>query len=86
MDKAQLEELAAFIREHRSSESNFELLVNKLNEASNGDNHLAAPLSEIKEKLIPPYEKAKEAGGTAWPEYEKFVSEFEKTITEALRE
>ena len=41
---------------------------------------------EVKEKLIPPYQKARETGGSAWPEFEKFVSEFEKTVTEAIRE
>ena len=86
MTKEQLEDLAAFIREHRSSESNFEKIYAKLEEAGNdSDTEFKAAVSEIKEKSVPTYEKAKEAGGTAWPEFEKFVSEFEKTVTEALK-
>ena len=87
MDKSQLDELAVFIREHRSSESNFDKLSNKLDEAANnGSGDFSSSLSEVKEKLIPPYQKARETGGSAWPEFEKFVSEFEKTVTEAIRE
>jgi len=86
MDKTQLEDLAAFIREHRSSEGNFEKIYAKLEEVTNDDDaEFAATLSDIKEKTVPPYQKAKEAGGTAWPEFEKFVSEFEKTVTEAIK-
>ena len=86
MTKEQLEDLAAFIREHRSSESNFEKIYAKLEEVTNdGDTEFKAAVSEIKEKSVPTYGKAKESGGTAWPEFEKFVSEFEKTITEALK-
>lgn len=86
MDKTQLENLAAFIREHRSSEGNFEKIYAKLEEVTNDeDAEFAASLSDIKEKTVPPYQKAKEVGGTAWPEFEKFVSEFEKTVTEALK-
>ena len=86
MDKRQLEDLAAFIREHRSSESNFEKIYAKLEEANAGaDDEVKASFSEIKEKAAPTYQKAKETGGTAWPEFEKFVSEVEKTITEAMK-
>jgi hypothetical protein len=35
--KQQLEELAAFIRAHRSAESNFEILFQKLTEACNAE-------------------------------------------------
>jgi hypothetical protein len=89
MNKTHLEDVAAFLREHRSSESNFDKLYAKLEEESakgTADADYQQALSEIKEKSIPTYQKAKEAGGTAWPEFEKFVSEFERTVTEALRD
>ncbi|RZJ99859.1 MAG: hypothetical protein EOO46_21740 [Flavobacterium sp.] len=86
MDKSQLEDLAAFIREQRSSESNFEKIYAKLEEVNNDeDPEFKSAISDIKEKGVPTYQKAKEASGTAWPEFEKFVSEFEKTVTEAIK-
>jgi hypothetical protein len=87
MDKTQLEEVAAFIREHRSNESNFEKLYAKLEEETGKDDtNYTNQLQEIKEKGAEEYRKAKQTSGTAWPEFEKFVSEFEKTVVEALRE
>jgi hypothetical protein len=88
MDRTRLEDLAAFIREHRSSESNFEKLYARLEEelASNdADQEFKASVAGIKDKSVPVYQKAKEAGGTAWPEFEKLVSEFEKTVTDAIK-
>jgi hypothetical protein len=87
MGKVQLEEVTAFIREHRSNESNFEKLYAKLEEQTREDNKTyTSQLLEIKEKSAEEYRKAKETGGTAWPEFEKFVSEFEKTVIDALKE
>lgn len=87
MQKTRLEEIAAFIREHRSKEENFEKLLARLDEAehevTNGT--FKSAVDPIRTKAEE-YEKAKETGGTAWPEFEKFVTGFEKSITEALRE
>ena len=87
MDKTHFEELAAFIREHRSNESNFEKLYAKLEEepSKGGSPAYREALPSIKTKAEE-YQKAKETGGIAWPEFEKFVSEFEKAVMEALRE
>ena len=80
MGKVQLEEVTAFIREHRSNESNFEKLYAKLEEQTREDNKTyTSQLLEIKEKSAEEYRKAKETGGTAWPE-------FEKTVIDALKE
>ena len=89
MDKQHLEELTGFIREHRSNESNFNLLYAKLEAETaerNGQAGYTNSLIEVKEKTADEYHKAKETHGSAWPEFEKFVSDFEKTVTEALRE
>jgi hypothetical protein len=89
MDKKHLEDLAAFIRENRGNESNFEKLYRKLQEEAtngNGTGTYANDLEEIKEKSAMEYRKAKETRDTAWPEFEKFVGDFEKTITDALKE
>lgn len=87
MAKEQLEEVVAFIREHRSNENNFEKLHAKLQEETKKeDATYTTQLKEVGEKSAAEYRKAKETGGTAWPEFEKFVSEFEKTVIDALKE
>lgn len=85
MQKARLEEIAAYIREHRSAEENFEKLTAKLEETKREAGAELSGFDAIRTKADE-YRKAKETGGTAWPEFEKFVSEFEKTIMQALRE
>lgn len=85
------EECLQRIRDHRSSESNFETLCQTLREAKEaaqkGDNNqLADSLQEIEEKYAAEYKQAKETGGTAWPEFEKFVTQFERALTNAKRE
>jgi len=87
MDRNRLEEVAAFLREHRSNESNFETLYRKLQQEMKGkstETNYAAALHEANEKAEV-YRKAKETGGTAWPEFESFVSNFEKAVTEAAK-
>ena len=78
-DKNHFHDLAAFIKEHRSNEANFGLLYKKLEEEIRlaGENELPQ-LQELRDKTAAEYTKAKETAGTAWPEYEKFVSDFEK--------
>jgi hypothetical protein len=91
--KQQLEELAAFIRAHRSAESNFEVLFQKLTEACNAEaaeNGDAAQddylnlLQEARDKYAQTYRESKEKSTSAWPEFENFVTHFEKGVTGAL--
>lgn len=81
MEKNQLEEVAAFLRQHRGNESNAEAIYQKLEEAMAGSTNEAytQSLADVKEKASE-YRKAKETGGSAWPEFENFVSEFEKAV------
>lgn len=77
MTKNQVNELVAFIREHRSNEANFEKLYARLlKEIKNG----IPGLEDIKEKSAEEYRSAKQTGGNTWPEFEKFVSEFETIV------
>lgn len=84
------EDLLQKIREHRSSEGNFETLYGVLQEAKkfaeqNNNTELADELNEADEKYAAEYKRAKEVGGSAWPEFEKFVSQLERSLTEANR-
>lgn len=89
MDKARLEDTAAFLRDHRSSEEHFEIILSRLNEdtanAAFDETHRRR-LQEIGDKLVATYRKAKETGGSAWPEFENFVADYEKAVTEALKD
>jgi hypothetical protein len=91
--KQQLEELAAFIRAHRSAESNFEILFQKLTEACNAEaaeggeaaqNGYLNLLQEARDKYAETYRQSKEKGTSAWPEFENSVTHFEKGVTGAL--
>ena len=79
------EQLMAFIRENRGNEGNFDRLCARLDEElehNNASESYVRRLQEIKEKAAEGYKKAKEPTGTAWPEFEKFASQFEKAILE----
>lgn len=83
------EEIMQTIREHRSSESNFDKLCQELEKAivaAETNTSLVSDLQEVKEKYAAEYQKAKETGGSAWPEFEKFVTQFERTLTSANKE
>lgn len=84
MSENHLEELKHFIRDHRNSEGNFELLIRKLDdELKNNHNDNIAykeALQEIKTKQVEEYSIAKSKGGSTWPEFENFVSAFEKAL------
>ncbi|WP_121353826.1 hypothetical protein [Flavisolibacter nicotianae] len=76
------------IRELRSSEGNFEAICQLLTSATkaaeaSGNTALSAALNETREKYAAAYEKARETSGTAWPEFEKFVTELERALTGA---
>jgi ribosomal protein L16 Arg81 hydroxylase len=91
-DKNHLQELAKFIREHRSSEGHFETLYKRLvaeqqtvqQRASEPEQEYAMNLTEALEKHAATYQQHKETGGSAWPEFENFVSHFEKSVMDAL--
>lgn len=79
------------LREQRSSENNFESIRQTLQEATQtaqkeGNDTLAGSLKEVDEKYANAYEKAKETGGTAWPEFEKFVAQFERILTNSNKD
>ncbi|HET7896020.1 MAG TPA: hypothetical protein VFL47_00070 [Flavisolibacter sp.] len=85
---AGVDSVLQFIREHRSSEGNFDVLQQQLEKAiesarQQNETGLAEALQEVKEKYATAYQKAKETGGSAWPEFEKFVTQFELALTGA---
>jgi hypothetical protein len=84
--KEHLQDLALQIREARSNESHFEALaalVESECRAAGIDPAYRRELEEINEKEVAVYRQAKETGGSAWPEYEHFVSRFEKAVLAA---
>lgn len=94
-DKKHLEELARFIREHRSDEANFERLYHKLEETYTTlqksdtqpkDNGFAENLHKILETQAATYKQNKEKGISTWSEFETFVTHFEKAVIEALHQ
>lgn len=83
-----VEQIMQTIRENRSSESNYTLLQQELDKTIAAARQAGRPvvtkeLEDVKEKYAAEYEKAKEAGGTAWPEFEKFVTQFERALSQA---
>ncbi len=90
-EQQQLEEVISFLREHRNNESHFETIYAKLEEECNkgysGElQSYKDSLQELKEKEADAYRQMKETGGTAYPEFEKFTSGFEKAVTAAKKE
>lgn len=84
------ESLLQTIRDHRSSESNFEVISQTLRAAlrmaeENNHSSLAHSLKEIEEKYGTEYQKAKETGGSAWPEFENYVTQLERELTAAQK-
>lgn len=75
------EEVLEQIREYRSNEMNFEKIYGLLEkELDRSDGAYRESLEEVKEKEVEVYRKSRESGGTAWPEFEKFVSAFERAM------
>jgi hypothetical protein len=86
-----LEEVKQFLQEHRNNETHFEKLYARLEEECNRahDGELQTyvdSLQEVKEKQAEAYRQSRETGGTAWLEFEKFASGFEKAVTAAEKE
>ena len=87
--KAHLEGVMDFIQQYRSNEINFEKLSQKLDEeigTDGAEGEYVSDLTEVKEKAAQTYRQAKETSGSAWPEFEKFVTGFETAITNVLKE
>lgn len=78
---ADQQSILAFIRQHRGDESHFTVLHNRLLGDESADDSTLQPLKEEGEKLADVYKNAKEKSGTAWPEFENFVSFYEKSLT-----
>jgi hypothetical protein len=93
-DQKHLEELAQFIRAHRSSEPHFELLYSRLQEEVEAEKNSTDKvgvqyknnLEEAFDKYAAVYKENREKGISTWSEFETFVSHFERTVTEALHE
>ena len=83
-----LQEVLEFLKEHRSNEGNFEKIYAKLEEeaGAGGPGPYVEELRELKDKQAETYRQHKAEASTAWPEFEKFVSGFEKAITSCLAE
>jgi hypothetical protein len=84
--KEHLQKVAQQIREARSNESHFEHLVALVESECHLrdiDSTYRKELEGIKEKEAAVYRQAKEAGGSAWLEFEHFVSRFEKAVLAA---
>ena len=80
----QIRDTLLFIRDNRGNEASFEDLYQKLLDELRDENSSSAyreKLEEIKEKQAEVYRQAKDTQGSAWPEFENFVSEFEKAVT-----
>lgn len=74
-------ELQEFIRLHRNNESNFHVLLKKLEQKINeGNKSNITQLQEIKNKQAEEYTTAKQKSGNAWPEFENFVTAFERAL------
>ena len=85
---AHLEEVLAFIREHRSNAINFGKLEEKLEEElrnSQQDTEYHSALSEIKEKYASGFTEAREQGGSSWPEFENFIANFERSVIAEMK-
>jgi hypothetical protein len=80
-----LDDITDAIRESRSNESNFDVLCKYLQEAlavAEKQNNLSMQnnLKEVQDKYASEYLKARETRDSAWPEFEKFVTQFERSI------
>ncbi len=78
------EEQKQLLRDKRGAEGNFDELVASLQKAIEHAESVNSPqtdgLKEIMSRQVPKYKAAKENGGTTWPEFEQFVSAWEKLL------
>lgn len=72
-----IQDLKNFIRQHRSDEANFEKIFDKLKQEDSFLSHHADIMQKAEE-----YKTAKETRQEAWPEFEKFITEIEKSLLE----
>lgn len=83
-----LQDVLAFIREHRSNPMNFRKLEEKLGEElrnSKNDPEYHAALSEIQNKYASGFTEAREQNGQAWPEFENFIANFERSVIAEMK-
>lgn len=77
MSTTEAQQLLNFLREHRGNEANFQ----QINEAVTASIGNSIPgLQEVQDKYADAYTTAREQGGSAWPEFERYVSELEKCL------
>lgn len=91
--KEQLEDFLQFIRDRRSDEGYFGELSNKLDEviatinsSGAGNADFVELLREVKEKQGDAFKQAKENGGTAWPEFENYITQLERATVNRIKE
>lgn len=83
MDTPDAQQLLALLREHRGNEANFQ----QINEAvTAGISGGLTPLQEVQDKYAETYTKAREQGGSAWPEFERYVSELERCLIDSTKQ
>ncbi|SHG08567.1 hypothetical protein SAMN05444008_117104 [Cnuella takakiae] len=82
---AQPKHLLAFLREHRGNEANFQQINEQIGQAlqEEWDAVQRESLQEVQDKYAGAYTTAREQGGSAWPEFERYVSELEKCLLAA---
>ena len=84
-----LQHITDAIRESRSNESNFDVLCKYLREAiaaaeKQNNTWMHNNLKEVQDKYAGEYLKARETRDSAWPEFEKFVAQFERSINSGV--
>ncbi|MDB5196809.1 MAG: hypothetical protein JWP88_1180 [Flaviaesturariibacter sp.] len=72
--------LLHFIRGHRGDEAHFYTLYDRLVKNISPDEAPLQAMKEEGEKAAAVYINAKEKSGSAWPEFENFVSLYEKSL------
>jgi hypothetical protein len=74
-------ETLQFIRERRTQEGNFEALQQRLEaEIAAAGEPLKSKLQSVQEKEGANFLALRQKGGSAWPEFEQFVTAFERAL------
>lgn len=82
---AQPKQLLAYLREHRGNEANFQQINEQIGKALQEEVYAGQRelLQAVQDKYADAYTTAREQGGSAWPEFERYVSELEKCLVAA---
>ena len=94
LDNQHFEELAHFIRTHRSNEGHFNILYDRLMKEYNAvkasadqqQRCYAENMNEIIQKHAAVYIQNREKGISTYAEFEHVVNSFEKIVTDALHQ